>query len=460
MPDTSSAYTPPPVQDKRLAPPGILPKNIQSWVLIGIAVVMIVIIAFSGNPSNKPRPTTQARPVADPNAERIQEYQKRIEDETRKLQIEQVGLARTQAALGPAIPASQGSLPGTYRGAVPLASAPAEPNPQKESLRMDQEKREYESLFASNVAFSNRPGQAVKPAVPGAAPPSPLPTGQAGPPLSDASLAKLLPFYIYASQAASQAGAAQSGPTQLGSAQPASSLSTQATAAQQTSNAAATPDSSTVDQQTKRRAEARAREFNAAEGKEYRLLEGTVLETVLTNRLDGSFSGPVNCMVTTNVYSHNGRHILIPQGSRVLGEVRKVESFGQQRLAVYFHRLIMPDGYSLSLDKFQGLSQVGETGLRDQINHHYLEVFGVSVAIGAIAGLGQANIRSGVDQSGLDTYQQGVATSLSQSSLRILDRYLNVLPTFTIREGLRVKVYLAGDLDLPAYDKHQVPGDL
>jgi len=185
-----------------------------------------------------------------------------------------------------------------------------------------------------------------------------------------------------------------------------------------------------------------------------------VLETVLTNRLDGSFSGPVNCMVTTNVYSHNGRHILIPQGSRVLGEVRKVESFGQQRLAVYFHRLIMPDGYSLSLDKFQGLNQVGETGLRDQINHHYLEVFGVSVAIGAIAGLGQANTRSGVDQSGLDTYQQGVATSLSQSSLRILDRYLNVLPTFTIREGHRVKVYLAGDLDLPAYEKHQVPGDL
>ena len=87
---------------------------------------------------------------------------------------------------------------------------------------MDQEKREYESLFASNVALSYRPGQAVKPAVPGAAPPSPLPTGQAGPPLSDESLAKLLPFYIYASQAASQAGAAQSGPTQLGSAQPAS----------------------------------------------------------------------------------------------------------------------------------------------------------------------------------------------------------------------------------------------
>ena len=56
-----------------------------------------------------------------------------------------------------------------------------------------------------------------------------------------------------------------------------------------------------------------------------------------------------------------------------------------------FHRLIMPDGYSVSLDKFQGLNQIGETGLRDQVNHHYLQVFGVSLAIGAIAGFSQAN---------------------------------------------------------------------
>jgi type IV secretion system protein VirB10 len=53
-----------------------------------------------------------------------------------------------------------------------------------------------------------------------------------------------------------------------------------------------------------------------------------------------------------------------------------------------------------------------------------------------------------------------MSSSLSQSSLRILDRYLNVLPTFTIREGQRVKVYLSNDLALPAYDKHELPSDL
>jgi type IV secretion system protein TrbI len=193
---------------------------------------------------------------------------------------------------------------------------------------------------------------------------------------------------------------------------------------------------------------------------EYRLFEGTIIETVLTNRLDGAFSGPVNCMVTTNLYSRDGQHLLIPQGSRVLGEVQKVDGFDQKRLAVTFHRLILPDGYSVNLDGFKGLNQIGETGLRDQINHHYLQVFGVSLAIGSIAGFSQANTRNGFDASAEDAYRQGVASSLSQSSLRILDRYLNVLPTFTIREGHRVKVYLSGDLSLPAYEKDASAEDL
>jgi type IV secretion system protein VirB10 len=111
-----------------------------------------------------------------------------------------------------------------------------------------------------------------------------------------------------------------------------------------------------------------------------------------------------------------------------------VQAWGDTRLAVSFHRLIMPDGYSVSLDKFQGLNQVGETGLRDQVNHHYLQIFGVSLAIGALAGLSQANTRYGTGESGLDAYRQGVASSLSQSSLHILDKYLNVPPTFTIRQ--------------------------
>ena len=132
----------------------------------------------------------------------------------------------------------------------------------------------------------------------------------------------------------------------------------------------------------------------------------------------------------------------------------------QQRLAVAFHRLVMPDGFSASLDQFKGLDQVGETGLRDQVNHHYLQIFGVSLAIGAFAGLAQANTRYSLDESATEAYAQGVTNNLSQSALHILDRYLNVLPTFTIREGFRVKIYLSQDLRLPAYDQHPTRSDL
>lgn len=185
--------------------------------------------------------------------------------------------------------------------------------------------------------------------------------------------------------------------------------------------------------------------------KQYRILEGTIVETVLTNRLDSTFSGPVNCMVTTNVYSEDRQTLLIPQGSRVLGEVRRLESMGEQRLAVFFHRIILPNGRSVNLDRFQGLNQIGETGLRDLINHHYVQIFGVSIALGAIAGLAQANTRYSLDESAAQAYEQGVSSSLSQSATHILDRYLNVLPTFTIREGQRVKIYFSQDLTLPAY---------
>ena len=164
-------------------------------------------------------------------------------------------------------------------------------------------------------------------------------------------------------------------------------------------------------------------------------------------------------MVTTNVYSHDRTKLLIPQGSRVLGNVSRVEALGQQRLALAFHRLIMPNGFSVSLDKMPGLNQVGETGLVDLVNHHYLQIFGVSLAVGAIAGLSQANTQYGLNESASDAYRQGVANSLSQSSLHILDRYLNVLPTFTIGEGHRIKVYLTADLELPAYNQHNVASD-
>jgi type IV secretion system protein VirB10 len=143
--------------------------------------------------------------------------------------------------------------------------------------------------------------------------------------------------------------------------------------------------------------------------------------------------------------------VIIPAGARVLGTSAAVQSWGDTRLAISFHRLLMPDGYTYSLDQFKGLNQIGETGLQDSVNRHYWQVFGASLAVGALAGLAQLGARSGIDVNFGDASRQGAGSSLATSTARILDRYLNILPTVTIREGYRLKVYLTNDLELPVY---------
>jgi len=397
-------------------------------MIVAISAVMVAAIAFSGTST---KTTSKSAPiprlgVADPNQARIAEYRSRLDEEARKLAAEQAQVleARREFANATGNPApANGTL---LAGRTDSSSSVTEVN----NIDNDRRRRAYLSLFASNVALSYRkdnPGQASETTSPGGIP---RPANEGNAPSLPPSVRPMSP------DADSAPNREDVSPT------PAAPV-------------VADPGASARNTQQDQDAE-----LKRSQGRKYRVFEGTVLEAVLTNRLNGSFSGPVNCMLTTNVYSHDRQHLLIPQGSRVLGEVKRVTILGQDRLAVFFHRLIMPDGYSLNLDKFEGLNQIGETGLRDQVNHHYGQVFGISLAIGLIAGFAQANNNGGVFQSSTDAYRQGVASSLSQSSLHVLDRYLNILPTVTIREGHRIKVDLAGDLLVPAFDNHLMPEDL
>ena len=153
--------------------------------------------------------------------------------------------------------------------------------------------------------------------------------------------------------------------------------------------------SSADDAATKRSAEVN---IDSAVGQPYVVYEGLTMDTILMNRLDGDAPGPVKVLVSSPVYSHDRQHVLIPDGTIVLGEARKIGSsgFGQQRrMAVVFHRMIMPDGYSVDLDQFHGLDQIGEEGLKDKVNNHYFEIFGTSIALGVISGAGQIEAGGG-----------------------------------------------------------------
>lgn len=179
------------------------------------------------------------------------------------------------------------------------------------------------------------------------------------------------------------------------------------------------------------------------------------------NRLDGDAAGPVKVLVSEPLYSHDRQHVLIPDGTIALGEAKKIGAagFGQQRrMAVVFHRLIMPDGYSVDLDQFHGLDQIGEEGAKDKVNNHYLQIFGTSIALGLVAGAGEIEEGGGtISSSGSQAFSTGAAASVSQSATTILDRFMQIPPTITIREGNRIKIYFTQDMLLPAYTNHTIP---
>ena len=177
-----------------------------------------------------------------------------------------------------------------------------------------------------------------------------------------------------------------------------------------------------------------------------RIHEGSFLEAVLVTQLSGDFPGPVLATVSVPFYSADRQRILIPRGSRVVGTSQAVANQDQSRLAVSFHRLLLPDGRWVSLE-FHGLNQVGEGALKDQVNRHYFSMFAAVGAVGIVSGLTLRG--SNPYGGGQESFQAGAGQGLGQAAMRILDRFLNRLPTITIRAGHRLRIWFTSDVLVP-----------
>ena len=172
-----------------------------------------------------------------------------------------------------------------------------------------------------------------------------------------------------------------------------------------------------------------------------RIYEGSFLEAVLLTQLSGDFPGPVLATVSVPFYSADRQRVLIPRGTRVVGMARAVQDPDQSRLAVAFHRLLLPGGSWIDLE-FTGLNQAGEGALRDQVDRHYFSTFAAAGAVGVVSGLALA----GGSPFGL---RAGVGQGLGQSATSVLDRFLNRLPTITIRAGHRLRIWFTSDVLVP-----------
>jgi len=196
-------------------------------------------------------------------------------------------------------------------------------------------------------------------------------------------------------------------------------------------------------------------DFDTYDGRLYRVFEGTLLEGVVTNHIDGGFSGPVMVSLTTDLYSHDHQQLLLPQGTRLLGDVQSVGNAQQRKMFVTFHRAICPDGFSLEFAKYIGLDQIGTTGLATKVNHGYLQAFAAAAAIGGLGGLAQiGNGGSVLDPS--VQIRNGISEQSAVEGEQVLNHFLNRLPIITLKEGSRARVYIGTDLLIPAYAQHRV----
>jgi type IV secretion system protein VirB10 len=196
-------------------------------------------------------------------------------------------------------------------------------------------------------------------------------------------------------------------------------------------------------------------QFDQYQGRLYRVFEGTVFEGVVTNHIDGGFSGPILVMLTTDYYSHDHQQLLMPQGTRLIGTVQSVGNSEQRKMFVTFHRAVCPDGFSLDFDKYIGLDPLGTTGLGTKVNHGYLMAFGAAAAIGGLGGLAQIGNNSSVLDSSTQI-RNGISEQTAAEGEQVLNHFLNRLPIITLKEGTRARVYVGRDILIPSYAEHRM----
>ena len=440
MADTVTTTADPQLTDRTPQPKGVLQKNLKMFLYLGAVVLLILATIIS---SRKKAPTdaekakaTGPQPyVQDNTANNVDALQRQLgADKLKAQQDAQLAASTGNPAAGgtgaqqaaasgfgpdgrPLAPSGTYVANGQQNGTQPNGQPQLTPSQQAgEQLAATEKERADTARFSSNIAYASSP---EPPALQNA---PPQPSAAQNP-------------YATALQPGQQTGLtaprAAGDPKASGDQFPATDY--------------------------KRPTEVN---IDTASGQPYVIYEGLTLDTVLMNRLDGDAVGPVKVLVSNPIYSHDHQHVLIPEGTIVLGEARKIGAagFGQQRrISVAFHRLLMPDGYSVDLDQFHGLDQIGEEGLKDQVNNHYLQIFGTSIALGVIAGAAQISQGgSNLTSSGPQSFTNGAASSVSQSATTILDRFIQIPPTITIREGHRVKVYFTQDMLLPAYENHRI----
>ena len=178
---------------------------------------------------------------------------------------------------------------------------------------------------------------------------------------------------------------------------------------------------------------------------EYTLAPGaTKLPCILETKIISDVEGFFTCRVTTNVYdTATGRHLLVPQGSTVLGnDQANTLVYGSNRMDTVSLTLALPDGRTVDLGRAPVTDQQGVAGLTGDVNNHYVKLFGAVLIGGALKGGMSAFQIAATEAAGAGQVTSGLTTLGNQATTKVVQPYINIRPTITIEAGQLCTVLL------------------
>jgi type IV secretory pathway VirB10-like protein len=187
----------------------------------------------------------------------------------------------------------------------------------------------------------------------------------------------------------------------------------------------------------------------------YEVKAGTIIPAVMIGGINSDLPGEILAQVRENVYdTRSGQHVLIPQGSRLVGRYDSHVAFGQQRILAAWSRVIFPDGSSINLRGMPGADAAGYAGLFDEVDNHYLRTFGSAILMSAITAGIQISQGGGVpgpfqSQSPSQLATTAMGQQLGQAGSHAIQKNMNVQPTLTVRNGEPFNIIVTADLILP-----------
>jgi len=182
----------------------------------------------------------------------------------------------------------------------------------------------------------------------------------------------------------------------------------------------------------------------------YVLQAGAVIPAALITGIRSDLPGQITAQVTENIYdSPTGRLLLVPQGTRIIGQYDNAVQFGQRRVLLVWNRLILPNGRSIVLERQPGADAAGYAGLEDGVDYHWWDL-AKAAGLSTLLSVG-TEFAIDDDDRLLRAIRNGGQDTINDAGQEIIRRQLNVAPTLTIRPGFPVRVIVTRDLVLEPY---------